>query len=170
MKKILSLLVLSVGAIGAAQAQNAPVYVGGNVGFTSLTGADAEVTEDNGASVSVYGGYQLNETFSAEIGYAKLPSVGAAGAEGKPEVFSLQGVAQTAVTDKVSVFGKAGVAHGELTINGEKSKGWSPILGVGAEYSLSPNLSAVGEVSYIHDLAKTDAGSVTTSLGLKYRF
>lgn len=174
MKKILSLLVLAVGSIGAAQAQSTaaptPYYVGGNVGFSTLTGADSAVTEDNGASVSVYGGYQINETFAAEVGYAKLPSVGVQGAEGKPEVFTIQAVASHDLNEKVSVFGKAGLAHGELSINGDKSKGWSPMVGVGAEYSLTSNLSAVGEVSYIHDLAKTDAGAVTTSVGLKYRF
>lgn len=166
MKKILSVLALSVGAIGAAQAQNQslPIYVGGSVGMTSLTSAD--VSEDNGAAVNVYGGYQLTDTVAAEIGYTKGPKLGDAGATAKADVFTVQAVASVPVADKVSVFGKAGLAHAEIGAE----KGWSPVVGVGAEYSLSPNLSAVGEVSYIHDIAKTDAGAVTTSVGLKYRF
>lgn len=173
MKK--SLLALSVVALtafaGAASAgEKSPFYLGGNVGFSSATNISDNISKDDGSSLSVYGGYQFTENLAAEIGYTKLPKFGTESVNDKPDLWTLQAVVSTPVAERVSVFGKAGVAYGKYNVAGQKFDGLSPVVGAGVEYSFTPSLSAVGELSYANKIAGEDAGAVTTSFGLKYRF
>lgn len=174
MKKTLSLLALAASALAfagtASAAEKSPFYMGGNIGFSAATNAPSELTKDDGASYSVYGGYQLTDNLAAEVGYTKLPNYGSDFEKSKSNMWTVQGVYTASVADQVNVFGKAGLAFGKVKFGGDKADGVSPMVGVGAEYLISPKLSAVGEVSYVHDFAREDLNQVTTSVGLKYRF
>lgn len=175
MKKNLSVLAFAMAAMAAAgmahAGEKSGLYVGGNVGYSAATGLnDDSINKDDGASYSVFGGYQLTDNVAAEIGYTKLPKLGTDGATAKSDMWTVQGVFSTPVAQDVSVFGKAGLAFGQMKAGGEKIDGVSPVVGFGAEYAFAPNLSAVGEVSYVHDFGGASHGNMTTSLGLKYRF
>jgi OOP family OmpA-OmpF porin len=167
MKKILSLLVLAVASMSSAMAAETPVYVGGEVGYAHLQHDDAK---QNGASGNAFVGYQFTKNFGAELGYTRLSTVSEAGYSAKPEMFTLEGVGKmNVINEKTAVFAKGGLAY--TRVRGDVSNShYVPVIGVGAEYALNKNVSAIAEVKYVHNFADADVTAVNTSVGLKYQF
>lgn len=169
MKKLLALAVLAACSAGTAFAAGGPVYAGASVGHSHASGAPAAVTDAGGASLSVFGGYQLTPNLAAELGYAHLAHISAGGANLKPEMVTLQAVGTLPVTDKVTAFAKGGVAY--THINGDLHRShYTPVVAIGASYALTKDVALQAEVAYVHDFAKSGTHLTNTSVGLKFAF
>lgn len=176
--------------LGAAAAQANQPYIGASVGQADYkidtTGATTSDTKDTG--LKLYGGTMFTPNFGLEAAYfdlgkargaASLPGFGTVSITGKARGVSLAGIAAVPFGD-ASVFAKAGIAQvrGEVQAStalgsGSESKSsLQPVLGVGASYAFTANLSARVEwerfrVRYADDL-KEDTDLL--SAGLVYRF
>lgn len=130
MKKIVFALITAAAAMSAAQAQTTPrSYVGGSVVTAdrsdTVPGASSSSEGKYKAGAKLYGGYEFNQTWGIEAGYTDFGK--------KNQGYTLNGVNGTAKTEgnstylaakataplneRVSVYGKAGVARNnrELT-------------------------------------------------------
>lgn len=167
MKKLLSALALGAVLAAPAMAADSPWYIGAQMGHSQLNGLNS--ADNDGTSISGVAGYQLAPNWAAEVGVSRLGDINVNGARGKSEFVSIQGVGLLPVAERVKLFGKAGVAYTHLRdeMSGHR---FTPIVGVGAEYALDKNTSAVFEVQYLHNFAGTQAHAMNTGLGLKYRF
>jgi len=169
MKKTLTLLALAVASMGSAMAAETPMYVGATAGYSHGSHLGIDLADHDGASGSVFGGYQITPKAAVELGYTRLSDVGDFGLKAKPEMVTVQGVGKTNVNAKTALFAKGGVAF-TRTRGDLRENHLAPVVGVGAEYALNKNLSAQAEVQYVHDFAGTDARVLNTSVGLKYHF
>tara|TARA_B100001248_G_scaffold262563_1_gene259446 strand:- start:11042 stop:11641 length:600 start_codon:yes stop_codon:yes gene_type:complete len=199
MKKLLSILALSVACVTALHAEG--FYTQFELGAGRLHGKPtfdqvANTSYDNGPSnefvAAIAVGYQFDITdsfsFGPELGYKYVgkSTVKIDGDEDfsqKLDIVDLLGVATYHATDKVDVFGKAGIAvtHDDVsdTVAGQTVSDDAtrvlPELALGAGYSVTENIQVIGTVSHIFGKAFDDneknVPSVTmATVGLKYMF
>lgn len=178
MKKQL-IVALIAGAVAfpiAAQAEGA--YVGVNVG-RSESKVDSESNKETG--YKLYGGYSITKNFGAEIGYVHLGKLtqtdGVNSASYDPSALYIAGTAAYPVNDNFNVFAKAGFTRNttKLSINTDSRTFHknAVILGVGAEYDFTKNISAVAEYQNFGKVLSENGISVKAdmySLGLRYKF
>src|SRR4249919_2153962 len=108
--KLLSTLLLSAtlgAAAFGAQAQDKGFYAGAGVGQSFV---DEGAYDDEDTAFSVFGGYQFNRYFALEGGYANLGKIEAkpVGRDLETDSVFLTAVGIVPITDKFSVYGKAG--------------------------------------------------------------
>ncbi|TXH70508.1 MAG: hypothetical protein E6Q83_06450 [Thiothrix sp.] len=158
----------SVEAGGNYQKQNwgispqAHLYGGASLGLSNQGAFDDGLT----AGGKIYGGMKVNRMLGAEVGYMRL---GEAEGEGKDspggrlkadltsdmDAVYAAAVGYLPVAQHLDLIGKAGVARWsqdsskEVKDIAEKStasdEGISPLIGVGAEYRVGPNMHIRGE-------------------------
>lgn len=168
MKKILATMALAATALAAAApAMAGAMYAGADVGYSRMGGLG--LTDKSGALGSVYLGYQADKTLGAELGYTRLGDVKAGSATVHPEMMTLQGVVTKEVMHNVNVFAKGGAAFVHTRGDARSSK-WAPVVGVGAEYEFSKNVSGVAQLQYVHKPVSVGGNFVNTSVGMKYKF
>jgi OOP family OmpA-OmpF porin len=187
MKRTILLAVLAALA-GTAAAQSQGAYVGGNVGR-----AEQKITiegfseKDHDTGFKLYGGYNFNQYFGLEGGYADL---------GKLELSALNSRFKTEPTSVYfaatgtlpldagfSLFGKAGIARTEVkafATDGfdsvrDKASRSTAYVSVGAAYAINTNFSVVAEYEYFGKVAKLDGvdGDLKAnmvSVGVRYKF
>lgn len=145
----------------------------------------------------IMAGARFNPMFGAEISYNELGESSMSGSQnGNPATMTnevksinLAGMGYMPVTPQIEAFGKAGVAFWQrdserttpdttTTIPNSKfiteqsnDKGQSPLLGVGAQFRMSPNVHVRGEWEHMFNVGsdssyETDVDSY--SLGLTY--
>jgi len=140
---------------------------------------------NNPKAFKLYGGLNLGNDYALEAGYGDFGSwkfnnpAGASlpGASIKSDVFYLAGKKTLPLNADFSVYGKLGVARNHLKavgFDGQASTDSSirPMVGVGADYRITNNLSAVLEFEY-YGKTKGNAGSYTQQklgTGLKLSF
>lgn len=133
-------MTLSAGAM-AQQGMDSGWYVGASIGQ-----ADLDIDKDTAWKISA--GYQLNRTFSVEIGYTNLGEVsegaGAFAVEAEATAWEVIGVAKFPVANQFSIYGLVGIAMAEVEgrVLGVSFSDDSTELtfGVGAQYDVSRNL------------------------------
>ena len=134
-------------------------YAGVEVGRTSYSlSSSLPVTDRDrrGDAIKLFGGYQFNEWFGVEGGYARLGSfsqsttVGSATVkqDGSARSFFGAVTARTQLGESFSVHGRLGLSSGKVSGTnllpaGEELTGSkrSVMFGVGAEYKLLPNVA-----------------------------
>lgn len=174
MKKTLVAIALaasSIASMSAMAADSSNFYAGASIGhsrFSDVDGGGAAV-DPAGTSGSVYGGYQVTPQVGVEVGYTRYADIKVGAATAKAEAVTAEVVGRMAVAPKVTAFAKGGVAYTQLRGDAHEDK-FVPVIGVGAEYALANNLSARADVQYIHDFAGAGANSLTTSVGVNYKF
>lgn len=173
MKKMMAAAALVVGVCGSAQAGD--FYVAGDIGQTRLTGTSGS---DQGFGLT--GGYQFNRTWAAELGYRFLASDTGTFTEAgtkftasyRLRALQLSGVGSWWITDNFSLFGRLGYnsiqqkySYADPTFSG-RAKGYSSglLLGLGAEYAFTKQLSVRGEYQ------RPASDLYVLSAGLKYSF
>lgn len=174
MKRMVALVALVAGACGGAQAGD--FYAAGDIGQARLTGASGS---DQGFGLAA--GYQFNRTWGAELGYRFLASdtgtlTDTTGtkftASYRLRAVQLSGLGSWWITDSFSLFGRLGYnsiqekyAYADPTYAG-RYKGYASglMLGVGAEYALTQQLSLRGEYQ------RPASNLYVLSAGLKYGF
>ncbi len=190
---------LAVPVIVSAQARPATDlgwYAGGSFGASqvrptidnlNLAAAGHEDRSDTG--FKFFGGYQFHTNWAAEfqfqdVGQYTLTAAGVGELTLRARGYALSAVGTLPVSKDFSLLGKLGITRqdyklrataGGLSGSESRSK-TSALVGVGAEYRLTNNLSVRGEYEYFGAPTQDIAGStlkVRTSLlsvGLRYKF
>jgi OOP family OmpA-OmpF porin len=153
--KLLSTLLLSAtlgAAAFGANAQDKGFYAGAGVGQSFV---DEGAYDDEDTAFSVFGGYQFNQYFGLEAGYADFGKIEAEGTDAAFEGDSvyLTAVGTLPITDRFSAYAKAGLhrwnvdtALPGLTGNNDDS-GSDPTYGVGVQYRFTDRVALRGEYS-----------------------
>jgi opacity protein-like surface antigen len=188
-KHILAVSLLAAVSISASAEG---IYVLGDVAQTKMEinvgdGYSVSKTE-NGFSFGV--GKKINETFSAEVAYRDLLSYTVSDYDPEyddsskftisAKAIQVSALAQTAISDTVSVYGRLGV--GKVSIKSRDSYSWSGgeevetysvsknklLMGVGATYKFNEQFAARLEYSKFAKIE--DASFSTFALGAIYSF
>lgn len=192
------LVLLAAGltlAMGAAQAQTSAMaknsyyvpgtsYIGFNVGESNFKAPNGGFgrfnSEKNDTSYSIYGGGYFNKNFGMELGYTDFGRIARAGGNTKAYGIDLSLVGKLPVNDVFAVTGRVGAIYGHTDTTANAAAGIATgtesglgiSYGVGAEYAINTNWSAV--VRYDEHKLKFAGGNKetigNTSIGLKYKF
>src|SRR5262245_26973636 len=154
-------LLASAGAL--AQARDAGFYAGASIG-------SADLGPDDDTAIKVFGGYQINKTFSAEFGYTDLGDVAVIGQTAKANAWELIGLAKFPVGNRVSLYGLLGLAKvdSERSVLGVRTSDDSTELtiGFGGQYDFSPQLGLRGQWQRYDTNQEIDVFSI----GFVYKF
>jgi opacity protein-like surface antigen len=164
MKKIVFAMIAAVAAMSAAQAQQLPrAYVGVGVATANssdtVPGATASESGSYKANGKLFAGYEFNQTWGAELGYTdfrkqgqNITSNGVNGhAESKGHSVYLAAKATAPINERVSVYGKLGVADNirelratdpALNQNASKTEGYAA---VGLQYNINQQVALTAE-------------------------
>ncbi len=183
-KIILAALLMSSGCAFAAPG----LYLGANVGSTEhKVSSDGQSDTEDSNGAKVYAGYQINPAFGIEVGYVNFGKLKATeqgvSASFKPASVYAALTGTAAVAPSINVFAKVGAAHSESTFavafEGEsasvKKNGSSLLIGFGAQYKFSENMSVVAEYENFGKVANFEDEGFnfrvsTVSVGLRYAF
>ena len=158
-------------------------YVGLNVGSSNYSlgnGFGPFASDDKDTVYNVYTGTFFNPNFGLELGYTNFGKINRAGGNTKAEGINLSLVGRAPITPSFALFGKLGTTYGRTDVSAAqnslvasgKETGFGVSYGVGAEYSFTPQLSAVLQYDE-HKLKFAGAGRDrvdATTVGLRYRF
>ena len=203
------LATLAFLASPAAMAEDALGWYGGaNVGRTNATIDNARITSglaaggltvnsiadrDRDTGYKVFGGYQINQNFAVEGGYFDLGKFGytanttpAGSISGDMRVrgLNLDLVGTLPVSERFSVFGRAGINYAQTKDNfsstgavrvinpNPSERGANYKLGVGLQYAITDALSVRGELERyrVKDGVGNRGHIDMASVGLIYRF
>lgn len=158
MNKLLSAL-LAVAAMTspAAHAADAEKYYAG-LALTTPGKATARsrtgelVTDKSSVGAKIYAGININDQFALEAGYGnfdkntfKNTGAGTSGdAQVEADTVYMAAKGSYLVNDRLALFGKAGVAHTRISLDGFGDPDVSmtrPMLGLGVQYKITPTLA-----------------------------
>jgi OOP family OmpA-OmpF porin len=146
-------MTMSAGAL--AQQTMPGWYVGADVG-------SAEIGNDDDTAFRVLGGYQINRTFAAEVGYSRLLDKGGVEAS----AWELVGIASFPIANRWSAFGKLGLANVEVEAAGVSDDKTELTYGLGVQYDMSSKFGIRGQWQRYN----TDNEVDMFSIGVIYRF
>jgi OmpA-OmpF porin, OOP family len=159
MKKLF--MAAAVATAFVAVPASAQMYIGAGVGSSKL-----DNRED---SLKLYGGYQFNPTWGAELGYNDLGK----NRGGDIESWTLAGTGTMPLNERWSLMGKLGAAFNRPEFLGSSDR-TSLLMGVGVGYTLSRNVGVRLEYEDFGKLSKNNIGSTSkgnnVSVSLKYSF
>jgi OOP family OmpA-OmpF porin len=128
---------MAVSAGAVAQQADTGWYAGAQIG-------NAEVFDEDDTAWKVFGGYQINRTFSAELGYTNLGEVDVPGGSAEATAFELLGVGKFPLANQFSIYGLVGFAMVEVDVSGPFSNlsddSTELTYGIGAQYDFSRNM------------------------------
>jgi len=193
-------MLAALAAIPATQAWGADWYLGAGVGSAHLKGGAASLDpniaaegtvislDDKSTGWKVFGGYQFNQIWAAEMIYAKFGKFslnhtvpgGTAVDRAKPDALCLAGVGTLPLNAKWSVLGKAGVCHWNdhpsqsesitAMVDGETSSGTDPMFGLGASYAVTNQVDIRGEWERYQNVVHNRGDVNLFSVSMSYRF
>jgi OOP family OmpA-OmpF porin len=129
MKKAAAIGIVSAAAAGfalpaSAQTSMNGFYVGATVGQATAKdwcnglGGTGASCDDSANAWKIFGGYQINRNFAAELGYANLgkvtASLGSLTDEAKATAWELSAIGAWPIADRFAVFGRLGAYRAEL--------------------------------------------------------
>ena len=162
-------------------------YIGAGAGQSKFRDACGGFSgcEDKDTSWRVFGGYQLNRNFSAEVGYTDFGSISAsspgASARNDAHAWELVGVGSIPIAGGFSAYGKLGAYYAKMEGTGTVGAVSSSVsetnngltYGVGAQYDLSKNLGVRAEWQRYNDVGGNGTGKTDIDnmmLGVLFRF
>ena len=188
-------------SVAASEQDQSGWYLGTGIGYSTISpkfenstlqkAADDHFSQKkHDTGFKLYGGYQFNENWAIEAQYINLGKYKAepellpkdlAGVTVKVSGIAVNGVASYHFSEDFSVLAKAGILQTKLDTDmfapGVRYSGSTtktmPLLGIGAEYRLTPRLSLRAEYEYYGEQKIKDFIKVRTdmaTLGLRYRF
>ena len=171
MKKPLLLALIAAAALAPFAASAADAYVGASLGNgkTKVDISGAYSIKDTSTAYKVFGGYQFNEIFGLEGGYvdldkAVLPRSGVRVVV-NPRSYYLAGTASLPLSAEVKLYAKLGAVRTHSTLSfGSGSNRTSALLGVGASWAVSKQVSLVIEYEDYGKLYSEYAGGLTPQL------
>jgi OOP family OmpA-OmpF porin len=186
---LLPATMLAISAPAVAQQADAGWYVGGAYGMSSFSNIDTTgianpSVDDSDSGFKIYGGFQLNKYFGAEIGYVDFGKVGVSGSVlGVPftssssvTAYTFAGVGTLPLTESFALFGRVGLAAWNVDFSASalgasgslNDNGTDPFYGIGARFNLNKNWGLV--VEYEKYKASDWGDAAFTSLGVRYKF
>jgi OOP family OmpA-OmpF porin len=190
---------ISSGTLLAAE--NGVFYIGGNLGQarvhfdgTPVVAAGFPITYDNSDTAwNVFGGYQFNQYFSAELSYVKLGNYHANLATPGGNLFTniqITGwggslVGTLPLGKDFSLLGRIGAtwmrqSRGSCDVcidivSTASDNTWSPTFGIGLKYDFKSNLSARAELTHYTNVGDSNANTFGATInvytiGLAYKF
>jgi opacity protein-like surface antigen len=170
----------AMAALGlATSAIAAPVsgmYWGGGLGHSQM---NIEVpagmsVNDSGTSYSLAAGIRATKNIAVEVEYSQLGDIkvsdGTNTQTGKGDALTLSGIGFVPVFDKTEAFMRAGLAYTTFEVGTERRTSVQPVLGVGADYQLTPMVSVRGEVQYLPSFAGSTTDAMNSKVSVNYRF
>jgi OOP family OmpA-OmpF porin len=184
MKYLLPALLASLATCGAAQAQTVAGQLGSRpyigVGVSSAQNISSD---ERSADLKLFGGFDLGRNWGVETGYSHYGSKdfsrssGGLNLRGTTSGVSAYVAAKYSlpITDKVSVYGKLGLAQSERKYSNslgmrfkDKDKGVYAALGV--EYHINANLSLIAEYEHQGKETMSGAKAEVWTAGVKFGF
>jgi OmpA-OmpF porin, OOP family len=178
-KLFAAVLVAAAFAPVAAQAQT---YIGGSIGSSEQKAGDEK---ESHVGYKLFAGYQFNETFGLESGYVDLGKISVSGdnfsVSSHPQALYFAGTATWPLSTEFSLFGKAGVSANRTKVSAtvgntsgsDTTSKTTAIVGVGAAYAMSKNLSLTVEYENFGKVIDEAGSSVKAdlfSVGIRYKF
>lgn len=201
---LMTLLLVGLALSGPARADEATgFYLGGSVGQTDVRDLDeacADVTalggtvtdcDDKDTAFKVFAGYQFNQYFAAELGYADLGAgnitFSGPGGTGNVEfggnAIFLDAVAMFPVFQNFSILGRVGatrwdvdaeVSAGGLPIASESDDGFGFSYGAGLQYMFGRNFGLRAEYQVFDNIGDEDTTGESDvhmySIGIIFKF
>jgi len=139
-------------------------------GGASLGASRFQDVDSNGSTFKLYGGYQFTENFGAEVGFLRAGNFRLENSElAKSRAFYTAGTVRWQFGDSFSVNGLMGVAHTQLTIGNSDQDQNSLMVGIGAQYRLTPRLDLTLNVDHLGKVAEHQSADMVTA-GMVMRF
>lgn len=201
---LVSVAVVLFSGVAMAGSPKAP-YVGVGYGInTSID--DNDLSSDCGVggvacrevcdtdrAVNAYAGYPLSPNLAVEAGYTDMDYTARIEQDGvavrgdqQSKALTLSAVGRKPLSANAGLFGKVGAAYWdsevETTAGNADDSGFTPVVGVGAEYNFSEHMGvragidhfvSMGEQSKIIEsgvVGTADTGVTTATVGLHYNF
>mgnify|MGYP000947858217 FL=1 len=191
-RKISHLIVAAAALISVAgvQAQTGAGTSSFGKGYIGLSAGQSDYSLGNGSGLygssnrvtaySVTGGGYFNNNLGVEIGYTDFGNISRGGGTTRAEGINLSLVGKMPVTESFNLLGKIGTTYARTSVSTQpgsglqdgSENGWGLSLGIGAEYMMTAQLSALLQYD-AHDMRFAGGGRdrvSVTSLGLRYRF
>lgn len=158
----------------AAQLNMSSVYVGGSLGRSNF-----KTPSETDTAWRLFGGYQLNRYFAAEVGYHDLGEVNFVQGDRNAKAWELVGVGMYPVANALSVYGKLGgywaksELHSSVVPSGDDTN-TGLTYGVGAQYDMMQNAAVRVEWQRYDNVGgdttgKTDVDVLNVGLLWKFR-
>ena len=186
------LVIASLGAAAAfvalpaaAQMSKSSAYLGGGIGQSKFKDTCADLSspggtcDDKDTAWKLFGGYQLNRNFAAELGYSDLGKAKASdaagdGVEAKSWATELSAIGSFPI-EAFSIFGRLGGYYGKTDLSGLASGSKSTTnvtYGAGVQYDFTKQVAMRLQYDRYRftDVFNDKLGVGETSLGLKYAF
>ena len=162
-------------------------YVGGSLGQSKIPvecGVSGCGTDDKDTAFRIFGGYQINRNFAAELCYTNLgkakATLGASSASIDATAWDLSAIGAWPLPNQFSIFGRLGAYHGELKQSGSgifgngKATNTGLTFGFGGQYDFNRNLGLRLEWQRFNKMGGGDFDSKTDvdnlSIGALWRF
>jgi OOP family OmpA-OmpF porin len=186
------LVAATAGVSPLAFAQDSGWYVGASVGQSSFKDGCTGVSgtgftcEDTDTAFGVFGGYQVNKYFGAELGYTDLGKITASGsginASIKAKGFEFVGVGTFPINPQFEVYGKLGFFRWDVDASGsgfgvgvsQSETGTDLTYGLGVKYNFTKSFGVRAQYQRYKDVGNEDTtgkGDVDViSVGVVYKF
>jgi len=159
-----------------AYADDSGFFIGGSIGYSTLDVDDGDLVrelaaagitatvnvDDEDMGWKIFGGYNINQYFGVEMGYADLgetsidmnitaPVVGSGSGDVSVDGFAIAGVGSYPISDQVDVYAKIGAYfwNADLSIGGLSGNvdddGTEVLFGLGAKYQFTEQVGVRAE-------------------------
>ncbi|MDF2400418.1 MULTISPECIES: porin OmpAII [Aeromonas] len=155
MKMAPALIALAIAAMGTSTAQAADDWYTG-IGAGWAYGHDlndfGKDADKDATALSLFGGYNFNDYYAAELGYLYAGKAGVDGVDFKTQGATLSGLARLPLSDIFSVFAEGGAYFNHVNGNGNSDNGTAPLAGVGLTAKLSDLIDVQARYRYMWNL------------------
>ena len=155
MKMAPALIALAIAAMGTSTAQAADDWYTG-IGAGWAYGHDlndfGKDADKDATALSLFGGYNFNDYYAAELGYLYAGKAGVDGVDFKTQGATLSGLARLPLGDIFSVFAEGGAYFNHVNGNGNSDNGTAPLAGVGLTAKLSDLIDVQARYRYMRNL------------------
>ena len=185
-----SAIAAAVGLPGVSVAQSRGEtgwYAGASLGQSTVQDCDVSgfpgaSCDDKDTAWKLFGGFQINRTFSVELGYANLgegtASGGGVNASIESNAWELVGVGMFPIASQFSLYGKLGLFRADSDLSGNLGSGSDSssglTFGVGGQYDFSRNMGVRAEWQRYADVGGDNTGGESDidvmSIGVVFKF
>ncbi|MGL6165839.1 MAG: porin OmpA [Aeromonas veronii] len=150
-----TLIALALAAAGTTAQAADDWYTGVGAGWAyahNLDDVQGLDTDKDATALSLFGGYNFNDYYAAELGYLYAGKAGVDGADFKTQGATLSGIARLPLGDIFSVFAEGGAYFNHVNGNGNSDNGTAPLAGLGLTAKLSDLIDVQARYRYLWNL------------------
>ncbi len=182
MQNLLRLAALAAAALAApvcAQERPSHVYAGATAGASHWYPgcADSGNCDNKGHTLRAFGGYQINNTFAAEVAFTNLGIIQDPTSRAKGHAWEAVGLATWPPDTALAFYGKFGMFYSRIegagTLGGRKETNTGPTLGAGLQLELTRQVDLRYEVQHYWNIGGgtlQKSGITTMTVGALWRF